>query len=107
MPTLVEQYNTCKVENPDGVLLMRVGDFYEAFNEDAEMLSVAFQIPLTARIDAGMAFPTCSIPHHSAERYITRLIDQGYRVALYDHVEDPYGKEQSAVRRRVLTPGKE
>lgn len=67
-----------------------VGDFYELFFEDAVIASQALDITLTGR-DAGEAgrVPMCGVPHHALDGYLERLIEQGFRVAICDQVEDP------------------
>lgn len=88
--------------------MFRLGDFYEMFGEDAHIASEVLQIALTSR-PAGkdQRIPLCGVPYHQVERYVARLIAQGYRVALCDQVEDPK-LAKGLVRRavtRVITPG--
>ncbi|MDR3708407.1 MAG: DNA mismatch repair protein MutS [Capsulimonadaceae bacterium] len=106
---LMRQYFEVKEERPEIVLLMRVGDFFEAYGEDAEIISRELEITLTGREDkqAGQRIPMAGVPYHAVERYIARLITRGFKVALCDQVEDPKLAKGLVKRRvtRVLTPG--
>lgn len=86
---LMQQYFRARAEHPGVVLLMRVGDFYEAYGEDAETIAQALNITLTGREDSGTRVSMAGVPHHATERYVARLIRKGFRVALMDQVEDP------------------
>ncbi len=105
---LMKQYFSIKKEHDDAILFFRLGDFYEMFGEDARIASSVLQIALTTR-DKGKEepVPMCGVPHFSAEGYITRLINAGYKVAVCEQVEDP--KEAKGIVRRevvrVVTPG--
>ncbi len=105
---MMRQYRLVKDEHRDKVLFFRLGDFYETFYEDAELVSRELDLVLTGR-DAGegQRAPMAGIPYHAAEGYIARLIEKGYKVALCDQVEDPK-IAKGLVRRevtRVITPG--
>jgi len=104
----MRQYQQAKRQNPDALLLFRLGDFYELFFEDAVTAARVLQITLTARNkEKGTAIPMCGVPHHAAENYIAKLIAQGFKVALCEQMEDPK-LAKTLVRRevtRVLTPG--
>ena len=106
---MLRQYFDFKAERPDVVLLMRVGDFFEAYGEDAETIARELEITLTGREDklAGARIPMAGVPHHAMERYVTRLIGKGYKVAVCDQVEDPKQAKGLVKRRvtRVMTPG--
>lgn len=102
-----QQYFKIKNECKDSILLYRLGDFYEMFNEDAEIGSKVLGITLTKR-SAGHneTAPMCGVPYHSVTTYIKKLIDAGYSVAMCEQVSDP--KEKGMVERevvRVITPG--
>lgn len=97
---LMLQYFRARAEHPGVLLLMRVGDFYEAYGEDAVTIANAINITLTAREDGGDRIPMAGVPHHAAERYVARLIKKGFRVALMDQVEDPK-QAKGLVKRRV------
>ena len=76
---MMRQYFQIKAERPDVLLLMRVGDFYEAYGEDAETIARELEITLTGREDkgAGTRIPMAGVPHHALERYVARLIAKG------------------------------
>ena len=105
---MIKQYLSIKEEYPDAILFYRMGDFYEMFFEDAETASRALEITLTSRNKNDAApVPMCGVPHRAAQGYIARLIDQGYKVAVCDQVEDP-ATAKGLVKRevvRVITPG--
>lgn len=105
---MIQQYLEIKARYADAFLFFRLGDFYELFFEDAIKASRELEITLTGR-DGGVGekIPMCGVPHHSAETYISRLIEKGYRVAICEQVEDPK-QAKGVVRRevtRVMTPG--
>ncbi|WP_199614740.1 DNA mismatch repair protein MutS [Paenibacillus alkalitolerans] len=105
---MMEQYLSVKAQAQDAFLFFRLGDFYEMFFEDAVLASRELEITLTGR-DAGAdeRVPMCGIPYHSAESYINRLIEKGYKVAICEQVETP-AEAKGVVRReivRVVTPG--
>ena len=105
---MMQQYLAIKEEARDAFLFFRLGDFYEMFFEDAILASRELDITLTGR-EAGTAdrVPMCGVPYHSAENYIARLIEKGYKVAICEQVEDP-SASKGVVRReivRVVTPG--
>src|SRR3954451_11215530 len=87
---LMRQYNGIKQQAPNALLMFRLGDFYELFFDDAIVAARELEITLTARNkEKGAAIPMCGVPYHSAEGYIARLIQKGYRVAVCDQVEEP------------------
>ncbi len=110
---MMAQYLDIKSAHPDCLLFYRMGDFYELFFDDALKASKALDITLTRRgKHLGEDIPMCGVPVHSAESYLLRLIEKGYRVAVCEQVEDPaQAKKRGAkavVRRevvRVVTPG--
>ncbi|MCC6973818.1 MAG: DNA mismatch repair protein MutS [Anaerolineae bacterium] len=100
-----QQYLDIKAQYPDKILLFRLGDFYEAFDADAEIVARELDIVLTARSNKGGKIPMAGVPHHSVDSYIARLVERGYHVVVVDQMEPP-GKK--LVRRdvtRVITPG--
>src|SRR5450631_2049926 len=105
---LMRQYHAIKQQAPNTLLMFRLGDFYELFYEDAVTAARELEITLTSRNkEKGEAIPMCGVPHHSAEGYIARLIQKGYRVALCEQMEDPK-LAKKIVRReitRIITPG--
>ncbi len=105
---MIKQYLQIKSQYPDAILFFRMGDFYEMFFEDAKIASRELSIALTSR-DKGQkdSVPLCGVPYFTAETYISRLLQKGYKVALCDQVEDPK-LAKGIVRRevvRVFTPG--
>lgn len=104
---MIKQYLSIKANHPDAFLFFRLGDFYEMFFEDAIKAAEELEITLTSRDGGKEKIPMCGVPYHSAEVYIQRLIEKGYRVAICEQVEDP-ASAKGVVRRevvRVITPG--
>ncbi|MEC9374095.1 MAG: DNA mismatch repair protein MutS, partial [Planctomycetota bacterium] len=100
----MRQYFAFKKSHPDCVLFFRMGDFYEMFDEDAVTAHKALGITLTERT-AGV--PMAGVPYHAVDGYLRRMIEQGYRVAVCEQIQDPKeakGVVERAVT-RVLTPG--
>ncbi|MDI6602189.1 MAG: DNA mismatch repair protein MutS [Thermoanaerobacteraceae bacterium] len=105
---MIKQYLEIKEQYKDCILFYRVGDFYETFFDDAEIASRILNIVLTGK-DCGKEerAPMAGIPYHAAESYIIKLIDNGYKVAICEQLEDP-SKAKGLVKRdviRVITPG--
>ena len=100
------QYLDIKQQQPDAILLFRLGDFYEMFGEDAERAAAVLQIVLTSReFGKGRRVPMCGVPYHAAPTYIGRLIEAGLRVAVCDQVgEVGHGLVERKIT-RVITPG--
>ena len=90
----MRQFTRFKAAHPDCLLFFRMGDFYELFGPDAETAHRTLGITLTER-SKGM--PMAGVPHHAAEGYLRRLVEQGFRVAVCDQVQDP--KELKAAMR--------
>ncbi|MBQ1246074.1 MAG: DNA mismatch repair protein MutS [Clostridia bacterium] len=108
MTPMMQQYFEVKNQYPDVLLFYRLGDFYEMFFDDAITASRALELTLTGR-DCGEAerAPMCGVPFHSADSYIGRLIEKGFKVAICEQMEDP-AQAKGLVRRdvvRVITPG--
>ncbi|USS91249.1 DNA mismatch repair protein MutS [Fructilactobacillus carniphilus] len=105
---MMEQYQKIKDQYPDAFLFYRIGDFYELFNDDAVKGAQLLELTLTARNhNADDPIPMCGVPHHSAQNYIDTLVDQGYKVAICEQVEDPK-LAKGMVKREVVqlvTPG--
>lgn len=97
------QWQACKEAAGDSVLLFRMGDFYEAFHDDAVLLAREVDLTLTRRQDIPMA----GIPYHTSEAYIDKLIAKGFRVAVAEQTEDPKLAKGLVKREvvRVVTPG--
>jgi DNA mismatch repair protein MutS len=105
---MFRQYQAIKARYPDVLVLFRLGDFYEMFGEDAKIGSQVLQLVLTSReIGKGNRVPMCGVPHHAVERYIAKLLEAGYKVAICDQLEEPSPKKRLVHRdvTRVLTPG--
>ncbi|HYO82792.1 MAG TPA: DNA mismatch repair protein MutS, partial [Bryobacteraceae bacterium] len=105
---LMRQYHDLKQQVPQALLMFRLGDFYELFYDDAVTAARELEITLTSRNkEKGQAIPMCGVPHHSAEGYIARLIQKGYRVAVCEQTEDPKLTKKLVKREiaRVVTPG--
>jgi len=101
------QYLELKKDYKDYILLFRLGDFYEMFNDDAVTASRVLDIVLTSRGEGVDKWPMCGVPYHAVESYIARLLEAGHTVAIADQVEDA-SEAKGLVRRevvRVITPG--
>jgi DNA mismatch repair protein MutS len=102
------QYLQIKLQNPDAILFFRLGDFYEMFDDDAEIVARELEIALTRRdFGRGEKSPMAGIPHHAADGYIARLVSKGYRVAVCEQMSDPALSKGLVEREviRVVTPG--
>lgn len=97
------QWHTCKKEAPESILFFRLGDFYEAFYEDAVLISKELDLTLTKRQEIPMA----GVPFHSSESYIDKLVARGYRVAIAEQIEDSRLAKGLVKRKivRIVTPG--
>lgn len=110
---VMQQYVDMKSENPDALLMFRLGDFYESFFEDAKVISEKLGLVLTSRGSDGdgINIPMCGIPWHAADNYFGRLVRAGFRVALVEQMETPAeakARGHKFIDRRiirVLTPG--
>jgi len=104
----MQQYLSIKDEYADAILFFRMGDFYEMFFDDAKMASKILEITLTSRNkNDDIPIPMCGVPFRAAKTYIARLLNQGYKVAICDQIEDP-ATAKGIVKRdvvRVITPG--
>lgn len=105
---MMRQYMEIKNQYPDAFLFYRIGDFYELFYDDAIKGSQLLELTLTARSkNADDPIPMCGVPHHAAQNYIDILVDQGYKVAICEQMEDPKAAK-GMVKREVIqlvTPG--
>jgi DNA mismatch repair protein MutS len=106
---MFSQYLEIKQQYQDTILFYRLGDFYETFYDDAQLVARELELVLTGREggkEAGRV-PMAGIPYHAADNYIARLVERGYKVAICEQMEDPK-KAKGLVRRdvtRVITPG--
>ncbi len=108
-PTMA-QWFALKADNPDALLFLRMGDFYELFFTDAEAAAGALDIALTRRGEHNNEpIPMCGVPVHAAEAYLSRLIRRGFRVAVAEQMEPARGRTgKGPLRRavvRLVTPG--
>jgi len=105
---VMRQYWDAKEKFPDSIMLFRMGDFYETFDEDAKITSNILNIALTKRANgAASTVPLAGFPYHSLDQHIHKLLNSGYKVALCEQVEDPK-LSKGIVKREVveiLSPG--
>ncbi len=102
------QYRRVKDRYPDAIVLFRMGDFYETFEEDAKIASAVLSLTLTKRANGAAAdVPLAGFPHHAINQYLPKLVKAGYRVAVCEQLEDP--KLAKGIVKRdiveVVTPG--
>ncbi|MEM6490753.1 MAG: DNA mismatch repair protein MutS, partial [Pseudomonadota bacterium] len=109
---MMAHWRSVKADHPDALIFYRLGDFYELFNEDAEVAAAALDIALTKRSKDAGAPAMCGVPVKSAESYLSRLVQLGHRVAICEQMEDPAQAKargaKGALKRavvRVVTPG--
>lgn len=100
---MMVQWNACKKEAKDALLLFRMGDFYEAFYEDAALLSRELELTLTKR----QGIPMSGVPAHTCEVYVEKLVNKGFRVAIAEQTENPKLAKGLVKREvvRIVTPG--
>lgn len=100
---MMSQWQECKAQAKDALLFFRLGDFYEAFFEDASIIAKEIGLTLTAR----QGTPMCGVPFHTAENYIDKLVAKGFKIAIAEQIDDPKAVK-GLVRReivRIVTPG--
>lgn len=105
---VMRQYQELKAKHPDTILFFRIGDFYETFNSDAELVARELDIVLTSRSKSGdNRIPLAGVPYHAVDGYIAKLVGKGYKVAVCDQVEDPKTAKGIVKREitRIITPG--
>ena len=103
-----KQYLRIKADHKEEILLFRMGDFYETFDDDAKLLSKELDIALTSReMGKGQRIPLAGIPYHSLEPYLSKLIKRGHRVAICEQTSDPKQSKGIVDRDvvRVVTAG--
>ena len=100
---MMAQWQDCKAQAQDALLLFRLGDFYEAFYDDAKIISKEIGLTLTSR----QGIPMCGVPFHTAELYIDKLIAKGFKIAVAEQMEDPKDVKGIVKREivRIVTPG--
>ena len=105
---MMQQYFEIKEQYSDYLLFFRLGDFYELFFDDAILGSKELELTLTGRsCGQDEKAPMCGVPYHSADTYIAKLVERGYRVAICEQVEDP-ALAKGIVKReviKIITPG--
>ncbi len=105
---LMRQYKKIKAQYPDAIVLFRMGDFYETFEDDAKIASKVLGIALTKRANGAAAdVPLAGFPHHALDVYLPKLVKAGYKVAICEQLEDPK-LAKGIVKRDVIeivTPG--
>ena len=108
MTPIRRQYLKVKEAYPDAILLFRLGDFYETFDEDARLASQELEITLTSRsMGKNLRIPMAGVPAHSLEQYLARLIKKGHQVAICEQLSEPAASKGLVDRDvvRVVTPG--
>ena len=108
MTPIRRQYLKVKKSYPDAIVLFRLGDFYETFDDDARLASQELEITLTSRnMGKGLRVPMAGVPSHSLETYLARLIKRGHKVAICEQLTDPSAAKGLVERGvvRVVTPG--
>ncbi len=100
---MMAQWQACKAEAKDALLFFRLGDFYEAFYDDAKVIAKEINLTLTAR----QGIPMCGVPFHASDAYIDKLIAKGHKIAIAEQMEDPKGAKGIIKREitRIITPG--
>lgn len=100
------QYLDIKKQHPDCILFFRMGDFYETFFEDAKTCSKILDIILTSKNkNSENSVPMAGIPYHSAEKYIIKLINNGFKIAIAEQLSDPIpGKIVEREVVNIITP---
>ncbi len=104
----MKQYWGIKKDHPDSILFYRMGDFYEMFGEDAVVASKVMNIALTTRDkNSSNPMPMCGVPFHALQTYLSRMVNNGYKVAIAEQIEDPKVAKGVVKREvmRIVTPG--
>ncbi len=96
-----QQYDKLKKKHPDSILLFRLGDFYECFDNDAKIISKVLGIVLTKRGTGVNARPMAGVPHHALDNYLPKLVNAGYKAAIVEQLEQPQ-KGKKVVDRDVV-----
>ena len=100
---MMRQYIEIKKQNMDVIIFFRLGDFYELFFEDAIKISRELELTLTGK-SAGLEekIPMCGVPHHSANIYIEKLVDKGYKIGICEQLEDAKNISKGIVKRDII-----
>lgn len=99
---IMNQYDLIKSEHKDCILLFRLGDFYEMFNEDASIAAEVLNITLTKRVQKSGNIPMAGIPFHACDHYISKLVKAGYKIAICEQVENSFNKTTKIIDRQVV-----
>src|SRR5512137_1624600 len=102
------QYLKVKQQHPGTLVLFRLGDFYETFDDDARTVSKELEIVLTSReMGKGNRIPMAGIPYHALDNYLARLVGYGHKVAICEQLTQPAAGKGLVERdvTRVVTPG--
>ena len=106
---MIKHYLEMKLKYPDTILFYRLGDFYEMFFEDAELVSRELELTLTGRdCNLEKRAPMCGIPYHASKNYIARLIANGHKVAICEQLTQANPNSKKLVERdvvQIITPG--
>ncbi len=100
MTQLIKQYQSIKVKYPDAILLFRIGDYYKTFDEDAKIVEKQLGISLKKVSQTSYIKATVSLPFHSIDNAMQKLVRAGYRVAICQQLENPK-KTKRIVKRGV------
>ena len=103
---MLKQYSSIKAAHEDCIVLFRLGDFYEMFDQDARVASNLLSLTLTGRGKAPHRVDMCGVPHHAAQKYITQLVQKGHKVAICEQTEP--AAQKGLTKRdvvRIVTPG--
>jgi DNA mismatch repair protein MutS len=101
-----QQYLSIKSQHPDCILLFRLGDFYETFDDDAKIVARVCDVVLTSRpVGNDQRVPLAGVPYHSIDGYVAKLVEAGYRVAIAEQVSEPGKGLVEREVRRVVTKG--
>ncbi|MDR0871752.1 MAG: DNA mismatch repair protein MutS [Planctomycetaceae bacterium] len=100
---MMRQFHEAKNICPEAVLLFRMGDFYETFQEDAKIVARELSLALTSREKGPDAMPMAGFPHHQLDQYLAKLIALGYKVAVCEQLEDPKNVKQGQIVKRGIT----
>src|SRR3954447_16194082 len=104
---MMQQYREAKRAGGDALLLFRMGDFYELFDDDAKIAARTLGLALTSRDKGENPLPMAGFPYHQLDSYLAKLISAGHRAAICEQVEDPK-QAKGIVKRevtRIVTPG--
>ena len=105
-----KQYLDIKTQHSEEILLFRMGDFYETFDDDALIISRDLDIALTSReMGKGERIPLAGIPYHALDTYLVKLIAKGHKVAICEQIENRYQSTDKSIKERevvrIVTPG--